>query len=36
MQGVGADLHLLAETGAGIDDRGRVDLHSTPVSLKLK
>ena len=34
--GVGSDLHLLAEPRRRIDHRGRMNFHSTPISLKLK
>ena len=36
MQAEGADFHVLGETGVGIDQCGRMNLHSTPASLKLK
>ena len=31
----GADFHILGETGVGIDQGGRMNLHKTPASLKL-
>jgi hypothetical protein len=33
---IGTDLHLSADLGARLDNRGRMNLHSTPASLKLK
>ena len=32
----GANFHILGETGVGIDQGGRMNLHKTPASLKLK
>ena len=34
--GVGPDFHVFAQLRAGLDNCGRMNLHSTPISLKLK